>query len=95
MAALTATSINKFYIGNQKIVTGRVASLTSSGGHVAAAALGLRTITEVLGVVGEHSTPSVKNGVRNSQNGTADTSDGDLYLDAGSTQNVHFAVMGR
>lgn len=92
MASLAATDIKTFFLGNRKVVIGR-APLTTSGGYVSSAQLGLDRITDVVGV--SNDVGSAVSAVKNSTTGS-NTSNGNLWLDVASgTPVVQFTVIGR
>lgn len=80
--------------GNRFKVYGTVDEVTNSGDTVAASALGLSSIENVVATVEEDAV--AVQAVRNSNDGTLGTSAGALYLKTASgTHDVYVEVVGR
>lgn len=81
-------------LGTRYRVRCKVSQVTSSGDYVAAATLGLTFIESVV-VTAEDATVAVQ-AVANSQDGSAETDRGDLWLDSASTTtDVYVEATGR
>ena len=93
MAALTGAAIQRREpLDGSWIISGSV-SVTSAGGHVPAASLGIEFIDDILAANATTRVDGVQ-AVANSTTG-ADTSNGNLWLDAVGTDIVSFTVYGR
>jgi hypothetical protein len=94
MAALSATiQVERLPVGNLVLVNAK-ATVTSAGGHIPKEDMGISEIVGILGGVCM-STVAAPQVTKNSDDGTEDSSPGDLWLDAAATITVEVTVLAK